>query len=227
MHEAARTHPEHDDVFTLGECITESYPSAFEGPDTLRSVVALYHGSFVEVARSSPDFDWDAELWETLTHELKHHLEWLAREDNLEGVDYVMEHDMRRAKGLAFDPFYYRAGMPGPDDSFVAEDRLYAERRFRGTAPSETSFMHEGRRWRVRIPQDVDGGLGDVNYLVVEAFLDAQGKRVPDMEMRALRTEVVLVRTSGLVDRLRSGLSRTDAEDLLEVGVEAWQMEDA
>ena len=43
-------HPQHDDFFTLGECITETYPSEFGGPDTIRSAVVLYYGSFREIA---------------------------------------------------------------------------------------------------------------------------------------------------------------------------------
>ena len=39
---SANVHPEHPDVYTLGECITEEFPSQYGGPDTTRSAVVLY-----------------------------------------------------------------------------------------------------------------------------------------------------------------------------------------
>jgi hypothetical protein len=50
---AARPHPTLPDVYTLGECLTESYPSAFGDADTIRSVVVLYYGSFFRLSRST------------------------------------------------------------------------------------------------------------------------------------------------------------------------------
>ena len=97
-------HPILPGVFTLGQCITESYPSDWIGPETLRSVVALYHGSFHALASSDPRFDWEGEIWATLTHELRHHLESLAGDHGLEWVDYAMEEAFRRAEGEGFDP---------------------------------------------------------------------------------------------------------------------------
>ena len=48
----------------------------------------LYYGSFLEVAGEG--FDWEAEVWETLLHELRHHLESLA------GRDDLVREDLRR-----------------------------------------------------------------------------------------------------------------------------------
>ena len=73
----ARPHPRTRDIYTLGECVTEAYPSDFGGPDTVRSAVVLYYGSFLRLSRLDPAFDWSEEIWETLTHELRHHLEWV------------------------------------------------------------------------------------------------------------------------------------------------------
>jgi len=81
----ALVHPEYPDVFTLGHCLTEDHPSDYGSPDTTRSVIALYWGSFRQLAKLDPSFDWADELWETLTHELRHHLESLAGEDELGG----------------------------------------------------------------------------------------------------------------------------------------------
>ena len=66
----SKPHDELPDVYTLGECVTEAYPSDFGGPETIRSAVVLYHGSFAALSELDPDFDWKEELWETLTHEL-------------------------------------------------------------------------------------------------------------------------------------------------------------
>ena len=57
------THPDHGDFFTLGTCSTEPYPSDYGGPESTRSILALYYGSFRAVARSDPEFDWEGEIW--------------------------------------------------------------------------------------------------------------------------------------------------------------------
>ncbi len=123
----AERRPEHPDVYTLGECLTRSYPSDWQGPETLRSLLLLYHGSFAALARSRPEFDWEGELWETITHELRHHLESLAAEDTLEGVDYAMDHEHRRYAGEPFDPFYYRAGDKRDEGVYRVEGASYLE----------------------------------------------------------------------------------------------------
>lgn len=66
------------DVWRMGEYLDpgpEDFLGGFEG---LGRHVALYYGSFVRIAEGDPDFDWDEEIWETLTHELRHHVESLA-----------------------------------------------------------------------------------------------------------------------------------------------------
>lgn len=110
----AKAHDELPDVWTMGECLTETYPSDFGGPDTIRSAVVLYWGSFVELSHQDPDFDWEDEIWETITHELRHHLESLAAEAALEDVDYAADENFRRHEGEAFDAYFYRAGDPVP-----------------------------------------------------------------------------------------------------------------
>jgi hypothetical protein len=58
--------------------------------------VALYYGSFVAVGDGDPSFDWEDEAWETLTHELRHHVESLAGDASL------IAQDEREA--LGFEP---------------------------------------------------------------------------------------------------------------------------
>lgn len=72
-----------EELFRLGEYLDpgpESFLGAGEG---LGRHIAIYHGSFTAIAASDPDFDWEDEAWETLTHELRHHVESLAGEDFL------------------------------------------------------------------------------------------------------------------------------------------------
>ncbi len=121
----SKPHDELPDIYTLGECVTEAYPSDYGSSDTTRSVVVLYHGSFEQLSRLDPKFDWEEELWETLTHELRHHLESLADEDALGAVDYAADENFKRYEGEPFDPFFYRSGEPVTAED-LAELRLDA-----------------------------------------------------------------------------------------------------
>jgi Zincin-like metallopeptidase len=124
----ARSHPSTPDVYTLGECATESYPSDYGGPDTIRSSVVLYYGSFRRLSLQDSSFDWEEELWETLMHELQHHLESLAADESLLDLDYAVEQGFRRDDGEAFDPYYYRAGESLGDGWYRIEKELFVER---------------------------------------------------------------------------------------------------
>ena len=62
----------------------------------LQSRVVLYHGSFAALARIGPGFDWREETWETLSHELRHHLEWRANVAVLEAYDWAAEQNFCR-----------------------------------------------------------------------------------------------------------------------------------
>ena len=115
----AKAHDELPDVYTMGECVTETYPSDFGGPETTRSAVVLYHGSFAALAELDPAFDWEEEAWETLTHELRHHLESLANEDALEDVDYAADENFKRYEGEPFDPAFYQLGEQVFDVPFL------------------------------------------------------------------------------------------------------------
>src|SRR2546425_2732174 len=99
-------HPVRGDVYTLGECIPLEWTGT--GAD-LQSRVVLYHGSFVALARLGP-FDWRHETWETLAHELRHHLEWRANAGALEAYDWAAEGNFKRHEGQPFDPGFYRPG---------------------------------------------------------------------------------------------------------------------
>jgi predicted Zn-dependent protease with MMP-like domain len=157
--EAKETHPELPDVATLGECLTHGHISDWQGPETTRSRVMLYYGSFRHMAEIDPKFDWEAELWETLTHELQHHLESLADEDALEALDYAMDGSFKRGRGEPFDPWYYRWGEALGVGVFRVEDEVYIERvltvgEFDGLEALDFAWKHTipdptpGHTWR-------------------------------------------------------------------------------
>jgi hypothetical protein len=103
-------HPTLPDIYTLGECITETYPTEFGGAGEVRSVVALYYGSFLALSRLDDDWDWEEEIYETITHEVQHHLESLASDESLELQDYVEDQNFARREGEPFDPYFFRSG---------------------------------------------------------------------------------------------------------------------
>ncbi len=165
----ALPHPTLPAVFTLGQCLTEAYPSDWIGPETLRSVVVLYYGSFRALARDDPGFDWEEQLWETLTHELRHHLESLANEEALEGVDYAMEEALYRAEGLEFDPLYYRSGLEVGPGVFQVEydffiEQVWTPEDFEKSEALE--FSWHGGAWSVPRPER----LGDIHYVWIHGL---------------------------------------------------------
>ena len=98
-------HPVYPTVYTLGECIPVDVAQ-----DPTPSRVVLYYGSFRALAGERGDFDWRAEAWETLTHELRHHLEQQARVGELDAFDWAAEQNVRRQEGASFDPSFYLSG---------------------------------------------------------------------------------------------------------------------
>lgn len=196
----AQPHPSLPDVYTLGECATESYPSDFGGPDTVRSAIVLYYGSFLRLSRLDPDFDWDAELWETLTHELQHHLESLAADDSLIDMDYAADENFKRGQGRPFDPTFYRYGEP-VDGAFRVEDEYFVEVEDEATAAAGAlRFDWAGERYRLEPsrPRDSRGAGADFTFIEV-----AGGVR----EMPAA-LHVVVVARPGWRDTLRSLFGR-------------------
>ncbi len=208
IREEALSHPDQPNVYTLGECVTEGYPSTWGGPETVRSTVVLYYGSFKALAAEDPDFDWVAEVWETLTHELRHHLESLAGQDDLEGVDYVLEQDAHRGQGDPFDPFYYQHGEEIRPGVFRAEDLTFVERVWVGDAPP-TRVEIELVGWTVEVePARVASGPEpDIHYVVLVGFEDLSGRPVAELVERANRTEIVLIKDRTLVSRLKDAAS--------------------
>ena len=196
----AEVHPEHDDYYTMGMCFTEPYPSDYMGPETTRSILALYYGSFRQVAGDDPDFPWQEELWETITHELRHHLEYLAEDDELGGVDYAQEQTYLRGKDLDFDPWYFQSGIPLAPGVYRVEYDIYIEQRWKEAdflGLDTLEFDWDGKRWSIPRPDE----LGDVHFVQVEG-VEAGGGWL----------ELVLLRSFPLLARLKRAWRRDEVE---------------
>jgi hypothetical protein len=200
------THAEHPDFYTLGECVTEAYPSEFGGPDTIRSAVVLYYGSFVAVAEEDPDFPWEHEIEETLLHELQHHLEHLADDDALADLDYAVEENYKRVDGQPFDPLFFRAGEALGADVFRVEQDVFAVIETRSSTALAFDLEWNGARYHVPVPQSD----ADVLYVVIE-------QEMPDV---AGDFCVVRVRRMSALGTLRATLTRR-GYSVEEVFVEA------
>ena len=200
-------HPELPDVFTLGECATGELDLGMDLPEMTRSGVHLYFGSFRALAEIDEEFDWEGELWETLTHEIRHHRESTAGEDALEDFDYAADENFKRREGMPFDPLFYRSGEPAGDDAWDVDGDVFVEVRmdahdFASRDEIVVSLADE----RVSVPRPE--GLGDVCFLYLEGYGDGPGE-----------TAVVLVRRRGTWESLR-GLFRRDEPEVLEWTVE-------
>lgn len=153
-------HPVYPSVYTLGECIPVE-----TADDPPPSRVVLYYGSFRALAGQRGDFDWRAEAWETLTHELKHHLERRARTGQLEAYDWAAEQNFRRQEGEPFDPLFYQWGERLGDGVYQVDDDVFWDRPVRGRPPARLALTWHGRPYQVELP---DRPLP--LYLVVEGL---------------------------------------------------------
>jgi|SRR3990172_604943 len=140
-------HPLRGDVYTLGECIPLEWSGS--GAD-LQSRIVLYHGSFAALARLG-DFEWREEAWETLAHELRHHLEWRANAGALEAYDWAAEENFKRHEGQPFDPVFYRSGERIADGVYKVDDDVFIERDGGNGKEKALDIVWHGRHYRVPI----------------------------------------------------------------------------
>src|SRR6266853_1263508 len=161
-------HPVRGDVFTLGECIPLEWSG--HGAD-LQSRILLYHGSFAALARlDKGDFDWQREARDTLSHELRHHLEWRANVAALEAYDWAAEQNFARRDGERFDPAFYRSGEALAPGVYRVDDDVFLEwdgGGGRGTSDGYEFWWH-GRRYVVRAP-----GVRSPAFLTLEGLTDS------------------------------------------------------
>ena len=149
--------PLHRDVYTLGECI----PLTWTGDGTdLHSRIVLFYGSFRALARQRPDFDWRAEAWDTLTHELRHHIEFRAHVDALEAYDWAAEQNFARHEGKTFDPVFYRSGERIAEGVFKVDDDVFLE--------GSRDFSWHGTRYRAPV-----AGVKPPAFLTLHGLSDA------------------------------------------------------
>jgi len=160
----ALPHPVHGDVYTLGECVPLEWSGS--GAD-LHSRILLYYGSFVSLARLGA-FDWREEAWETLTHELRHHLEWRANVDALAAYDWAAEQNFARHEGHPFDPSFFRSGEALHDGIWKVDDDVFIEREQGAESGEQGDLVWHGRRYRVAPPR---GGAGPL-FLTLEGLVE-------------------------------------------------------
>ena len=179
-------HPDRAEIYTLGECIP--LPSSDAATEGIQSRIVLYHGSFTALARLHPGFEWRGEAWETLTHELRHHLEWRARAPALENFDRAVEQNFARQDGDPFDPLFFLDGESAGEGAWRVEDDVFLDRLV-GEIPASLRLGWRGYLYDVRVPEDV----------TLPAFLTLEGiADPPDGDL-----VLVLRRKSGLRDLLR------------------------
>jgi hypothetical protein len=147
-------HPERADVFTLGDCV----PLPVElgsGVEGLQSRIVLYHGSFAALAQLQDHFDWRLEAWETLTHELRHHIEWRARAPDLEDLDWATEHNFARQDGESFDPTFFLSGELQPDGEYRLEEDIFIDQVVQ-SLPAAVTFTWRGHSYTVSPPDGTE-----------------------------------------------------------------------
>src|SRR5688500_13382397 len=191
-------HPTLPDVYTLGVCHTEEHLSSYGSPETTRSVIVLYWGSFRGLAALDDEFDWEGEIWETLTHELRHHLESLAGDDALEDVDYAADELFNRQEGLEFDPWYYQRGEDLGGGAYAVEGTRYVEQTWRSRdfdRAEHVDFSWDGATYRIARPAE----LGDVHFVLILG---------PDFGQEPL--ELVLVRKRSFSEAVKRIASASD-----------------
>ena len=180
-------HPTRADIFTLGHCIP-FHATDTGAADEIQSRVVLYHGSFRALAELAPDFDWRTETWETLTHELRHHLEWRAREGALEAFDEAAEQNFARMDGEPFDPLFHLSGEAVAEGVYQVDDDFFLDRVVR-RLPEVLEFGWHGRPYRATLPAGA----------ILPAFLTVEGVGDPPPGELVL----VLRRRTGLFDLFR------------------------
>ncbi len=181
-------HPVRSGIYTLGECVP--LPTGQGGEvAAVQSRLVLYHGSFAALARDESEFDWRAEAWETLTHELRHHLEWRARRPDLEDFDWAVEQNFARQDGEPFDPAFHLEGEPLGDGTYRVEDDIFLDRVVRAVPPAVELSWRE-REYQITPPADA----------TLPAFLTVEGvARPPSGDL------VVVLRRAGLMALFRRG----------------------
>lgn len=154
VHREVKRHPLLPEIVTLGECATSPL-STLAGEEAFRSTVHLYYGSFAEQAAQDPGFEVDAELRETIEHEIQHHIEDRAGVKTLLDEDALFEAHARFRAGLEVPPGWYRMGEALAPGVWAVDLDLFVELDLR--APEFAALR--GRTLRLTVldePLEVD-----------------------------------------------------------------------
>jgi hypothetical protein len=182
-------HPTRPEIFTLGECIPIPAGEGATSHES-QSRIVLYHGSFLALSKIQEGFDWREEAWETLTHELRHHLEWRARAPDLENFDWAVEQNFARQDGESFDPAFYLEGQSMAPDQYLVDEDVFLDRLV-DALPHEVEIEWAGVAYRVPIPRDA----------TLPCFVELSGVAAPP----AGELVLVLRRKAGVLDLFRAG----------------------
>jgi hypothetical protein len=140
-------HSVYPSVYTLGECIPVDVAA-----DPAPSRVVLYHGSFRALASEREAFDWRVEAWETLTHELRHHLEQRAGVTDLDAFDWAAEQNVRRQEGASFDPLFYLSGERVAAGVYCVDDDVFWDVVVGRHVPPGVELAWGGHQFRADVP---------------------------------------------------------------------------
>jgi len=139
-------HPVHADVFTMGECVP-----VHGDTETTVSRIVLYYGSFRALERERSGFSWRDEVWETLTHELRHHIEWRADNESLERFDWAADQNFAREEGRPFDPTFFLSGERVAPHTYRIDDDVFIDVVVR-RRPEAWTFTWHGVVYRCEVP---------------------------------------------------------------------------
>ena len=81
--EETKGDPSEPGLVRLGEYTDPGIPQFLSPHAGLGRHIALYYGSFQRVGAFDSNYDWAGQIWETLTHELRHHVESKAGDRSL------------------------------------------------------------------------------------------------------------------------------------------------
>ena len=164
VEDGAPGHPALPGIWTMGECLTEEWPDGTGGLADTQSRILLHYGSFRNLAAEDPMFDWEAELWETIVHELLHHREAAAAESGLDEFDWAVDQNFQRHAGLWFDPDFYRAVAADDDGAVRIEGETFVEST---AAPGQRRIRFEwrGDAYSLDVPADVGFAFVSVRNL--------------------------------------------------------------
>lgn len=168
----ARRHPHLPGYYTLGQCLPVS--TMFTLGEEHLSTVFLYYGSFVACAMRDEAFDVEAEIRETIRHEIRHHLEDRAGAPDLRNEDAAEEQNERRLEGLDFHPYFYRFAEPAGDSLWRVHPDVFLEVRLRRREAEAARREGLAVRWRgetFRIPPE------DLAELPAFATFEEEGEK--------------------------------------------------